>query len=324
MEKRASGDICLVVPCYNEEDVLGRLVERLQQFADGAGVPVRMLLIDDGSSDATFPLIEEVCERDRRFACLKLSRNFGHQAAVSAGLRHARGAAVAVLDADLQDPPEVIMQMVAKWREGYDVVYGIRRNRKEGLLLRAAYAGFYRLLKYMANVDIPRDAGDFCLMDRHVVECLNALPERKRFIRGLRGWVGFRQVGLPYDRSARQAGKAKYNLARLWNLAMDGIISFSVVPLRLTMFLGLLAAAGALGLAAWAACSALFLSKTPSGWASLAVMILFFSGVQLIVAGILGEYMGRVFDEVKGRPPYLVSESVGWTGQRDEDVANGL
>jgi dolichol-phosphate mannosyltransferase len=217
-----------------------------------------------------------------------------------------------VLDADLQDPPQALHEMLQRWKEGYDVVYGVRRNRKEGLLLRTAYAGFYRLLKLVSHVDLPLDAGDFCVMDRRVVALLNAMPEHNRFVRGLRGWVGFRQIGVEYDRQGRTVGTSKYNLSRLLKLALDGLIGFSSAPLRLATWLGMAASVMGFCLLVWAIAQALFYKETPSGWASLAVMILFFGGIQLLMLGIIGEYVGRIFDEVKQRPNYVVRSRSGW------------
>ena len=304
--------LTVVIPCFNEEDVLPQLFASLTEFAEKATVEVQFLLIDDGSRDRTPLLLSEQASKDSRFAFVRFSRNFGHQIAVSAGLVHAQGDVVAVLDADLQDPPEVVWQMVEKWREGYDVVYGVREKRKENLFLRAGYSGFYRLMKLVARIDMPLDAGDFCVMDRRVVDAINRLPERGRFVRGLRVWVGFRQIGLPYERAARAAGAPKYNLLRLINLAVDGLVSFSSVPLRLASWLGFLASSLSLLLMFWAVGSVLFLGKQPPGWASTAVLITFFSGVQLIVLGIIGEYLGRIFEEVKGRPQYLIDLKGGW------------
>jgi len=302
----------LVIPCYNEEAVIPQLLAALEELQARADFPVRVLFVDDGSLDRTFELIRSASLRNAALACLRFSRNFGHQTAVTAGLRHVIGDVVGVLDADLQDPPAVLLEMVAKWREGFDVVYGVRRNRKEGLPLRCAYAAFYRLMKRAANVDLPLDAGDFCVMDRRVVDCLNRMPEHGVFMRGLRAWVGFRQTGLPYDRAARAGGDSKYSFARLVNLAVQGLVSFSSVPLRLAAWLGLLASGVGFCLMVWALVSALLLDRIPPGWASLAVMVLFFSGVQLIVLGIMGEYLGRIFEEVKNRPHFVIESSVGW------------
>ena len=314
-------EIGLVIPCYNEESVLPALLARLEVFLGNWPHPAWVLFVDDGSRDRTAELLGEACQRNARMACLKLSRNFGHQTAVTAGLMHARGDVVEVLDADLQDPPEVLPEMLAKWREGYDVVYGVRENRKESALLRSAYALFYRILKRIANVEIPLDAGDFSLMDRRVVDYINAMPEHNRFIRGLRGWVGFRQTGLPYSREARQAGAPKYNLRRLLNLAMNGLISFSSIPLQLASWMGVLSSLMGFGLMVWALFSGLFQGKTPPGWASLAVIILVFGGIQLIVLGIIGEYISRIFVEVKCRPHFLIDRTLGWAESPGPETA---
>jgi dolichol-phosphate mannosyltransferase len=305
-------ELGVVIPCFNEEAVLPSLFAALDAFAAKWGGPVWFLLVDDGSRDATARLLREQAARDPRFGSLHFSRNFGHQVAVSAGLAHVRGDVVAVLDADLQDPPEVILEMLAAWRQGYDVIYGVRRNRKEGLLLRACYAAFYRLMRKVANADIPLDAGDFSLMDRRVVDVLNSMPEHNRFVRGLRGWVGFRQFGLPYDRAARAAGEAKYGFRKLLRLALDGLVSFSSLPLRLAAWLGLFAAGVGFLLMAWALFAAIVLERTPPGWASTAVIVLFFGGVQLLMLGVLGEYLGRIFEEVKGRPHWVIASESGW------------
>jgi dolichol-phosphate mannosyltransferase len=306
--------VCVVVPCFNEAPVVAALLAELTAVMGAAPFPMRVLFVDDGSTDGTGEALAQACAGDDRLALLRLSRNFGHQAAVSAGLRHADGDLVAVIDADLQDPPAVIPAMVERWRDGYDVVYGVRRDRKEGVLTRAAYALFYRLLRRVADIDIPLDAGDFSLMDRKVVDALNALPERGRFVRGLRSWVGFRQVGLAYERSARSAGRSKYGFGRLLALALDGLVSFSWLPLRLASLVGAVSAGIAAAYLAWALVARAFLERTPPGWASLVGVFVFLGGIQLVVLGIIGEYLGRVFDEVKGRPAYLVAGRSGWAG----------
>ena len=321
-ERKEIPEVGLIVPCFNEEAVVPLLLERIEVLIREWNVPLYVLFVDDGSRDRTPELLAAACERNPRLACLRLSRNFGHQTAVTAGLAHARGDVVAIIDADLQDPPEFILEMLAKWREGYDVVYGVRENRKESAVLRGAYALFYRILKRIANVDIPLDAGDFSLMDRRVVDHLNAMPEHNRFIRGLRGWVGFRQLGLPYSRDARQAGAPKYNFGRLLNLAMNGLISFSSVPLQVASWMGALSSLLGFILMLWAIFSGLIHGKTPPGWASLAVIILLFGGMQLIVLGIIGEYISRIFDEVKRRPHFVVADWTGWAkpAARDADA----
>lgn len=305
----------IVIPCYNEQEVLPKLTAALEAFIAQTPYPVRVLFIDDGSRDRTEELLVAACAANPAFAYLRFSRNFGHQTAVTAGLAHIRGDVIGVIDADLQDPLEALAQMVQQWRDGYDVVYGVRKNRKEGALLRFAYAAFYRILKKMANIDIPLDSGDFCVMDRRVVEVINAMPEHNRFIRGLRGWAGFRQLGFPYDRSARAAGETKYTISRLLKLAFDGIISFSTVPLKLASLLG--AGAGALGLVylVYAVVVKILDPTAPIGWASTIAVIIFFGGVQLMVLGIIGEYLGRIFDESKRRPLFLVDRRGGWLNE---------
>lgn len=258
------------------------------------------------------------------FGCLRLSRNFGHQIAVRAGLHHVRGDAVGVIDADLQDPLSALVEMFQKWREGYDVVYGVRQNRKESFILKASYALFYRLLKKVAQIEIPLDAGDFSVMDRRVVDLLKSLPEQAPFIRGLRSWVGFRQIGVPYDRAGRAAGESKYSVWRLIELAIQGFVSFSTVPLRLAVWLGLITSGFGFALAVWALVAALAYRQTPPGWASLAVIFLFFGGIQLIMLGILGEYIGRIFDQVKNRPLFIVDRSVGWMAADTESSLSNV
>ncbi|MFH0908182.1 MAG: glycosyltransferase family 2 protein [bacterium] len=312
MRSDVQATLTVVVPCFNEEAVIPSVITDLHAFAGKLPCKALFLFVNDGSSDRTAELLDRACESDDRIGCIHFSRNFGHQIAVSAGLRHARGELVAVIDADLQDPPSVIAEMIGKWREGYDVVYGVRTNRKEGWLLRMAYAGFYRMLSRLSNVDLPLDAGDFSLMDRRVVDEINRMPEHNRFVRGLRGWVGYRQIGLPYERQARQAGKPKYNLRRLFNLAIEGFINFSSVPLRIASWIGALASLLGFGLLVWAIVSSLVLQRLPPGWASLVVMVLFFGGIQLLVLGIIGEYIGRIFDEVKNRPHFVVASQSGW------------
>ena len=312
MTRPAPPSLGLVIPCYNEEAVIPRLLLALDEMTRTFSGDVYMLFIDDGSRDRTFPMLWEATQQDPRKACLRFSRNFGHQTAVTAGLAHIKGDLIAVLDADLQDPPEVVIQMIQKWRDGFDVVYGVRKNRKENPALVFAYAAFYRVLKKLASIDIPLDSGDFCIMDRRVVDLINKMPEHNRFIRGLRGWVGFKQTGFEYERSARAAGNTKYNLSRLFKLAFDGLVSFSTVPLRLASLLGLIS--GTLGLLylVYAILVKVMDPGAPVGWASTIAVIIFFGGVQLVVLGIMGEYLGRVFEESKQRPLYIVDQQAGW------------
>jgi dolichol-phosphate mannosyltransferase len=300
-------ELSVVVPLYNEEENIPELYRRLSAALGKLGVDYQLVLVNDGSRDRTPTLLADLHATDHRVAALHLSRNFGHQAAVSAGLAHACGRAVAVMDGDLQDPPEALGAFLDKWREGYDVVYAVRQNRKEGALKRAGYWVFYRVLRAISDLDIPLDSGDFCLMDRKVVEVLNHLPERMRFVRGLRTFVGFRQTGLCYDRAARNAGRPKYSFRALLQLAADGIFSFSSYPLRLATYCGCAAIALAVGLAVWAFNDALGAHTAPRGWASTLIVILFMGAIQLLSLGVIGEYLRRIFIEAKQRPPYIVA-----------------
>jgi dolichol-phosphate mannosyltransferase len=307
-ERPAAPEISVVVPLYNEEENLAELHRRLTLALGQLGCPYELVLVNDGSRDATPELLRELQARDAHVTAVYLSRNFGHQAAISAGIDQATGRAVIVMDGDLQDPPEVLDQFVAKWREGYEVVYAIRTKRKEGLFKRAGYATFYRLLRAVSDLDIPLDSGDFCLMDRKVVDALKSLPERLRFVRGLRTFVGFRQTGLRYERAARHAGQPKYTFRALIRLAVDGLISFSGCPLALVTYLGLVSVVLALGLTAWVVVGAFCSPETPRGWASTVIVVLFMSAAQLLSLGVIGEYVRRIFLEIKGRPNYIVRE----------------
>lgn len=304
--------LSIVLPVYNERENLEPLLARLLPAATGAvGPELEVIFVDDGSSDGSGPLLDELNARDARVKAIHFSRNFGHQAALQAGLDAASGAAVVLMDADLQDPPEVVAALVAKWREGHDVVYAVRTRRKESLPMRAAYGLFYRSLHALAEIDIPLDAGDFCLMDRRVVDTIVALPERNRFLRGLRSWVGFRHVALPYERDARASGTPKYTFAKLVKLALSGYVGFSKMPLTFATWLGLLSAAAGFALAVWAFVHRLFHIFAPPGWSSLMATIMFMGGVQLFMLGVLGEYLGRIYDEVRQRPLYVVGRKVG-------------
>lgn len=299
-------EISVVVPLHNEQETLVELYRRLSLALRSLGMTYEIVLVNDGSRDATPGMIARLQESDPALVALHLSRNFGHQAAVTAGLDHARGLAVAIMDGDLQDPPELLPELVTLWREGNDVVYAVRHRRQEGVLKRLGYFAFYRLMRAMSDLDIPLDSGDFCLMDRQVVEALKALPERLRFVRGLRSFVGFRQVGLPYDRPAREAGTSKYPLRRLVALAVDGLISFSSRPLRMVTYLGIASATAAAALMVWALIDAFSTRSAPRGWASTIVVVLFMGSIQLISLGIIGEYIRMIFLEAKQRPTYLV------------------
>ena len=300
--------ISFVIPLFNEQENLPELHRRLRAALDPLDIEPEIILVNDGSSDATPTMIHMLSQADPRVVGVMLSRNFGHQAAVSAGIAECTGDAVIVMDGDLQDPPEVLEQFIARWRDGAEVVYAVRTKRKEGLLKRTAYGAFYRLLRKLSDIDIPLDSGDFGLMDRKVVNALLALPERQRFVRGLRCFVGFRQEGLVYERAGREAGAPKYTFKALVRLAMDGLISFSSAPLNLITYLGLGSCVFALGLIAWVMGRAIIGQRPPEGWASTMVVVLFFGSVHLLSLGIIGEYLRRIFLEVKGRPTYIVRD----------------
>jgi glycosyltransferase involved in cell wall biosynthesis len=301
-------EVSVVVPLFNEEENLAELHRRLSAVLTELGCSYELIFVDDGSRDGTSQALRALQQRDRRLTVVYLSRNFGHQAALTAGIEQARGRAVILMDGDLQDPPEVLGQFLARWHQGYEVVYAIRQKRKEGLFKRTAYFLFYRLLHVLSDLDIPLDSGDFCLMDRKVVEALKRLPERQRFVRGLRTFVGFRQTGLAYERAARSAGRPKYTFRALFRLAVDGLISFSGYPLSLVTYLGLTSAAVALALTIWVITAAFTSQETPRGWASTIIVVLFMSAAQLLSLGIIGEYVRRIFLETKGRPTYVVRE----------------
>ena len=263
-----TGLLSVVIPLFNEEENVVALWDRLRAVLESLGSPFEVLFVDDGSRDATPHMVDGLHAEDERVVVIHLSRNFGHQAAISAGLEHALGQAVVVMDGDLQDPPELIPELLGLWRGGYEVIYAVRRSRQEGIFKRLGYRAFYRLLGLISDLEIPLDSGDFCLMDRRVVDILNRLPERCRFVRGLRSFLGFRQVGLDYDRPAREAGRPKYTLRKLSALAIDGLVSFSSAPLRLVTYLGLVAAGLALVLTVWVLNDAIYHRSAPPGWAS--------------------------------------------------------
>jgi len=304
--------LSVVLPVYNERQNLDALVGRLiPALEKAAGEDFEILFVDDGSVDGSAEILDAFHARDPRLKAVHFSRNFGQQAALQAGLDEATGRAVILMDADLQDPPEVLGRLVEHWRQGYEVVYAIRRRRKEGLVKRAAYAVFYRTLKAVAEIDVPLDAGDFCLLDRRVVDTLATLPERNRLLRGLRRWVGFRQVGVEYERDARHAGETKYTLRRLLRLALSGYVGFSAMPLRAAAWLGFVSASAGFALALWAVVTKLVDIPSPRGWASTVAIVLFVGGVQLVMLGVVGEYLGRVYDEVRKRPLYVVRSRTG-------------
>jgi glycosyltransferase involved in cell wall biosynthesis len=302
--------ISVVVPCYNEEEVLVHTHSRLTQVLDRLeNAEYELVYVNDGSSDRTDEILRSLNQTSPQTRAVLLSRNFGHQAAVTAGLTAAAGQCVVIIDADLQDPPEVIAEMVERWREGYEVVYGIRESRagESGFKLRSAQI-FYRLINKLSDVHIPLDTGDFRLLDRRAVDALLAMPERHRLLRGMASWIGFRQYGLKYAREARFAGTTKYPLRKMLNLALDGIFSFSTVPLRFVTILGVLTSALAAAGIFYSLAVRIFTSHWVAGWATLILAVLFTGGVEMFCFGILGEYIGRIYTEIKQRPLFIVRE----------------
>ena len=303
--------LSVVIPVYDEFDNLPILHERLTQVLGCMDTEYEIIFVDDGSRDGSLGWMHKMAAKDPHVVVVELARNFGHQVAISAGIDHARGQAVIIMDADLQDPPEVLPQFIEKWREGHDVVYAIRTNRKEGWFKRTAYTLFYRVLQRIASIEIPLDAGDFCIMDRKVVDILVAMPERNRFVRGIRSWVGLDQVGVAYAREARYAGKPKFTLSRLLYLALDGLISFSYIPLRMITLIGFGVSVVSIFLAIGYTIQKLTRGLSPPGFATTVVAIFFLAGIQLITIGVIGEYVGRIFEEVKRRPLYVIRRVSG-------------
>lgn len=303
--------LSVAIPVLNEEAVLPELLRRLTAVLDSIdGGPHEIVFVDDGSEDNTAALLAEAIARDARVRTVRLSRSFGHQSAISAGFDYVRGDVVVVMDGDLQDEPEQIPRFLAAYHEGYDVVYATRATRAESLPLRLAYRLFYRIFARLSRVPIPLDAGDFALLSRRVVTAMRSAPERNRFLRGLRAWVGFRQIGIPVDRASRQGGASKYSFGALCRLALDGVFAFSTLPIRAAMAAGALAIGAAVVFAAYAVYARLFLGRSPAGFTSLIVAITFLSGVNLFFLGIIGEYVGRVYEETKQRPLYVVDRVV--------------
>lgn len=304
--------LSIVVPMHNEQDNLDYLFERLQDVLDRLNLSYEVICVDDGSRDRTLPLLVEHHQRDSRIKVISFSRNFGKEIALTAGIDHANGDAVIPIDADLQDPPELIEALIEKWREGYDVVYATRRTRLgESWLKRLTAGSFYRVIDKIGSVTIPRDTGDFRLLDRRVVNVLRQLPERTRFMKGLFAWVGFRQASILFDRQQRYQGRSSWNYWRLWNFAVDGITSFSMLPLKVWSYVGIVFSLLAFLYATFLIIRTLMLGVDVPGYASIMVAFLFLGGVQLITLGIFGEYLGRVYEEVKGRPLYLVRDRYG-------------
>lgn len=305
--------ISIVVPVYNEEAVVHESYARLKAVLEGMNEPYELIFVNDGSRDATTAIVRRICETDTTVRLIDFARNFGHQTAITAGMDYASGDAVIVIDADLQDPPEVIPEMIAKWREGYDVVYGQRAQRKgETLFKRFTSAAFYRVLQKLTDVDIPVDTGDFRLIDRKVCDALKQVKERNRYVRGIISWLGFRQTGVEFIREKRFAGETKYPLKKMLRFAFDAITSFSYKPLKLATYVGVTVSLGGFAYLLVVLYLKLFTDSTVTGWASMMAVNLFFNGVVLLMLGIIGEYIGRIYDEAKGRPLYVVREELNF------------
>jgi polyisoprenyl-phosphate glycosyltransferase len=301
--------LSVVVPAYNEEEVLAEFHRRTSVVLDQLRVKCEILYVNDGSRDATLQIMYRLHQADPRVTVIDLSRNFGKEVALSAGIDHARGDAVVVMDADLQDPPELIPKFVQRWQEGYDVVYATRTARHgESLLKRATAHAFYRLIQRVSRVRIPQNTGDFRLLSRRAVNSLRQLKEQHRFMKGLFAWIGYPQVAVPYERDARSAGQTKWNYWKLWNFALEGITSFSIAPLKIATYFGFVTAAVAVLFGFWIITKTLLFGDIVRGYPTLMVTILFLGGAQLMAIGILGEYVGRMFDEAKNRPLYFVNE----------------
>lgn len=304
-------EISIVIPLFNEEEVFNKLIERIDNVLLSLKVKAEVVLIDDGSRDLTASLIKSKCLSDERYQGILLSRNHGHQLALSAGLNYARGTkAIMVMDGDLQDPPELINEFYDKHLEGYDVVYAIRRKRKEGIIKRFAYWTYYRLQRSVSNFEIPIDSGDFGLISRRVVDQLVAMPEQSRYLRGMRSWIGFKQIGIEYVRDSRMAGASNYSMKQLMSLAFNGIFNFSEFPIKFITRLGILTILISLVYLIYNIYRKFFIGDVPIGFTALIMAIVLFSGVQLISIGIIGEYVVRIFFQVKNRPLYIVSEII--------------
>jgi len=303
----------IVVPVFNEEEVIAVTYERLKKVMDSTGRPYELLFVNDGSADSTAQILSKICQKDTHVKLINFSRNFGHQIAISAGMDNALGQAVVVIDADLQDPPEIILQMIEKWQEGYEVVYATRKERKgETLFKKWTAAMFYRLLRSITDVDIPVDTGDFRLIDRKVCNVMKNIKEKNRFVRGLVSWVGFRQTAVEYVREERFAGETKYPLRKMIKLSLDAITTFSYKPLKLATYLGFFFSSLSFLYLLFAIFERLFTPYTVPGWTSIMATVLFFNGIILTMLGIIGEYIGRIYDETKDRPLYIIGSKVGF------------
>jgi polyisoprenyl-phosphate glycosyltransferase len=311
IDKLNSNDpkINLIVPLFNEEDVFHKLTERIDNLINQSEFSIEVILVDDGSIDKTPLLIKEKCEYDKNYIGVCLSRNFGHQLALTAGLRYATAKeAVLIIDGDLQDPPELLGKFFDYYKKGYDVVFAVRRKRKESVLKKISYKIFYRLMKKISYIDIPLDSGDFSLISMKVVDYLNQMPEESRFLRGMRSWIGFKQIGIEYEREERQDGQSKYSLKKLLKLALNGIFNFSEYPVKILIRLGLFSVLVSIAYLFYTMIMKLFFDSVPTGFTALLAVIILFGGVQLIGLGLLGEYILRIFFQVKNRPLFIVKD----------------
>jgi glycosyltransferase involved in cell wall biosynthesis len=304
--------LSVAIPVHNEEVVLPEFLRRLRAVLDSLpGGPHEMVFVDDGSTDRTFEILGDAAQQDSRILVFSLSRNFGHQAAITAALDHVTGEAAVVMDGDLQDIPEVIPQFVEKYQQGFDVVHAQRVRRKEPWPLRLSYFVFYRMMAALSDIRLPVDSGDFGLMSRRVIDQLKRMPEHHRYLRGMRSWVGFRQSGLVVERAARHSGRSKYGLMRLLKLAADGIFAFSIVPIRVTALFGAAVMFFSSLYVLYALYAKIFQQKSPQGFTALLVAVTFLSGILLFFLGVIGEYVGRIYEETKARPQYIIGRSVG-------------
>lgn len=303
--------ISIVAPLYDESETFPHLIKRLNEVMDSSDFTIEIVLIDDGSRDNTAQLMRAIALSDERYHCIFLARNHGHQLALTAGLAHARGTeGVMVIDGDLQDPPELLKEFYPYLKQGNDVIYAVRKKRKEGFLKRSAYFLFYRILKSISYIDIPLDSGDFALMSRRVVNIMNKMPEESRYLRGMRTWVGFKQIGVEYERSERQAGESKYSFSMLFKLAYNGIFNFSEFPIKFVSRLGVLAILVAFIYFISVVIKKFFFQEVIEGFTALLFIIILFSGVQLFALGVIGEYVLRVFFQSKNRPLFIVKETI--------------
>lgn len=304
--------LSVAIPVHNEEGVLAELLSRLQTVLDGLPLgPHEIVFVDDGSTDGTFEIFCEAARKDSRIVAILLSRNFGHQAAITAVLDHVSGDATVIMDSDLQDVPEVISQFVERFGEGYDVVYAQRARRQESLPLRLCYFVFYRMMGSLSDILLPLDSGEFGLMSRRVVDHIRRMPEHHRYLRGMRSWVGFRQIGIPVERAERHSGKSKYSVLHLHKLAADGIFAFFIVPIRAAALLGAFMILLSILYVCYSVYTKMFLHESPQGFTALMVAVTFLSGIVLFSLGVIGEYVGRIYEETKTRPQYVVGQTVG-------------